>query len=589
MGIFLETNQQHSRRAFCKRIAIGTGALISGNLGCGSFSAFLQEAQPLSAHWDRRLDHYDFVVIGSGYGGSILAARISESKVPQKSVCILERGREWPVGTFPDTSEAADRAIRTPESNPLGLFEVRASRDISVLQGCGLGGTSLINGNVAIEADADVFRNDHWPKGVTYEALRPYYKVARKMLNVGRHPRADQFLRMRAMKRRAEEMGLKTEALDLAVNFESNGLNAHGVMQKPCTDCGDCFTGCNVGAKNTLPMNYLPAARANGTHIFTHTEVDWIEKRPEGLWRVHGRRYGLLGLPQPFMLDANNVVLAAGTLGTTGILLRSRDNGLALSGRLGEGFSGNGDFLAFAHNSDHQTNVLGFGNNPWHSWRRNAPGPAVVGGIRYHADKPLSQRFIVEDLSFPKAMIKPSQGWFRILDGQDTDEGDEVVELARRLLDRTDSPYADHNAMNHTMMYLVVGHDSAEGRIRLNSAGHAEVEWGGAGQQAIFESINAELYEHARSMGARFISNPVWDIRNVKSLITAHPLGGCRMSDSHEQGVVNEFGQAYSADGSLHEGLYVADGSVIPTSLGANPLLTIAALCEKIAASLVAS
>ncbi|MCG8405250.1 MAG: GMC family oxidoreductase [Phycisphaerales bacterium] len=575
-------DKTHSRRTFCKGLAVGAGAMAGAAFpGCDAILSLLNQPSSLADDWNQRRDKYDYVIVGSGYGGAILAARICEAR-PDATVCVLERGREWPVGSFPDTTEAYDRAVRSPVLNPLGLYEFRSSGNIGVLQGCGLGGTSLINANVALMPDANVFDPDKWPSGMTLESLRPYFDKAKSVLAPSPHPRADSFLKFQALGRGVSEDGAK--ALDLTVNYDLDGVNTFGVRQRPCIDCGDCLTGCNVGAKNTVAMNYLPYARANGAKLYARSEVGWIEKRPDNEWRLHGGHYGQIGLPQPFTLRADNVILAAGTLGSTEILLRSQANGLSLSKQLGQGFGGNGDFFGFAYNSDHQVNVLGFGNNPTHPWRRNAPGPSVIGGIRYNPDGPLAQRFIIEEMNIPKALIGQMMTSLRLLPAVDTDEGDESAESGRRLLDRPSRPYVDHNAVNHTMIYLVVGHDKANGRIFLNPDGRAEIDWSPtSGREQVLETINSELREYSRALGAQFIANPLWTVTDGQMLITAHPLGGCPMGDSHERGVVDEFGRVYAATGERHANLYVADGSVIPTSLGTNPFLTIAAVCERIA------
>jgi cholesterol oxidase len=328
----------------------------------------------LSKAWEQRRQLYDFVIVGSGYGGAILAARISGAALTSKpSVCILERGREWPVGTFPDTPDKAITAFRDPLLNPLGLYELRTFPDVSVIQGCSLGGTSLINANVTIVPDAEVFELLAWPRTVALAELQPYYDKAMQMLAARPHPRALELLKVQALDRRAREIDKSTIALNLAVNFELDGANPHGVEQKPCIDSGDCVSGCNVGAKNTLYMNYLPAAHRNGTEIFTSTQVDRVEKLADGAWQLHGRRYNGFGLPEKFPLDATRVILSASALGASEILLRSEMNGLSLSASVGTGFTGNGDFFGIAYNSDYQTNVLGFGSDPQHPWRVHAP------------------------------------------------------------------------------------------------------------------------------------------------------------------------------------------------------------------------
>ncbi|MBI3329905.1 MAG: GMC family oxidoreductase, partial [Nitrospinae bacterium] len=510
----------------------------------------------------------------------------------QKTVCILERGREWPVGTFPDTLLAVASATRHPLTNPLGLYEFLTFSDIAVIKGSGLGGTSLINANVAIVPDEEVFRQIAWPRTIGLTELQPYYQTAIQMLAARPHPKATELLKVKALDRRARELGTKAFGLNIAVNFDINGQNPHGVEQKPCIDCGDCVTGCNVGAKNTLYMNYLPLACNNGADIFTQTQVDWVEKLADGGWRVHGRRYNELHLPERFTLDAGRVILSAGSLGTAEILLRSELHGLSLSPRAGTSFSGNGDFFGLAYNADDQTNVLGFGSDPNHPWRPNAPGPSIVGAVRYDPTLPLDKRIVIEDLSVPKAYVSAVMIACGALGGEDTDVGDERDELARRLRDNPLAPYQAHNALNHSMFYLVMGHDDAKGTIRLNTSildpgGRVEIDWDDAGRQSLFTRINEELRRHARALGAHFISNPAWSFMELRKLLTAHPLGGCPLGEDSLQGAVDEFGRVFAGDASIHEGLFVADGSLIPTALGVNPFLTISALCERIADRLV--
>jgi cholesterol oxidase len=553
----------------------------------------VEESIMLSKAWKQRRQRYDFVIVGSGYGGAILAARISGAAIiPKPSVCILERGREWPVGTFPDTPDKATAAFRDPLVNPLGLYELRAFTDISVIQGCGLGGTSLINANVAIVPDAEVFEQIAWPRTIRLDALQPYYDRAAQMLAIRSHPRAHDLLKVQALDRRARELDDRAIALNLAVNFDLDGANPHRVEQKPCIDCGDCISGCNVSAKNTLYMNYLPTAHTHGTEIFTQTQVDWLEKVADGSWRVHGRWYNRFGLPEKFTLDATRVILSAGALGTSEILLRSEMNGLSLSPRVGTGFTGNGDFFGIAYNSDYQTNTLGFGRNPNHLWRPHAPGPTIVGAIRYAGHLPLDQRITVEDLAFPSASLSTVMLALGVLAGEDTDVGDERQEWARRLRDSPWKPYQQHNSLNHTMVYLVMGHDDAKGTLRLRTNtldpnGKLEIDWDDVGRQLVFTRINEELRRHARTLGAHFIANPIWDLLNIRRLLTAHPLGGCPLGEDHLHGAVDEFGRVFAGDGHIHEGLFVADGSLIPSALGVNPFLTISAVSEKIADQLV--
>jgi cholesterol oxidase len=543
----------------------------------------------LSTPWEQRKTRYDFVIIGSGYGGAITAARLAAANLdPKPSVCVLERGKEWAPGDYPETLEGVLGATRN-DLNPLGLFELLNHQDISVIKGSGLGGTSLINANVAIVPDREVFEQFDWPAAITYDALLPFYASAKKVLAANPHPRALELAKVQALDRRARELGTTAQALDIVVNFNPAGKNPYGVEQKPCIDCGNCVTGCNVGAKNTLYMNYLPMARNAGATILTQAKVEWLEKLQDGGWRIHGQHVDDDGGRDGFKIEAGEVVLAAGSLNSTEILLRSEHKGLSVSPALGTRFNGNGDFFGLAYNGDYQTNVLGYpyqqtpgaGDSP-------EPGPNIVGIVRYNGGLPEAQRIAVEDFSFPNAYAAAAKITFGLIRGVDTVTGNEAAQQARLDRDlRIGGPAHDPaGALNHSMLYLVMGQDNARGVILFETPffepdGRIRISWDQAGQQQIFTRMNEELRRHARALSGSFISNPTWSVFNLRHLITAHPLGGCPMGDDYLQGAVDPYGRVYSGDGGVHQGLYVSDGSVVPSALGVNPFLTISALTER--------
>ncbi len=546
----------------------------------------------LQTPWQDRRKAYDIVIIGSGYGGAITAARLATAKLnPPRSICILERGKERAPGDYPEAPLDVAGAVRS-DVNPLGLYELLNYTDISVIKGSGLGGTSLINANVAIRPDREVFEQFHWPAAITYDALAPMYDKAFAVLAANPHPRALQLGKVQALDRRARELGTTAQALDIVVNFTIDGTNPYGVQQKPCINCGNCVTGCNVGAKNTLYMNYLPMAKNAGAIIHTQTKVEWVEKVAGGGWRIHGKHVKGPGDDESFTLDAGEVILSAGSLNTTEILLRSEMHGLSVSPALGTKFNGNGDFFGLAYNGAYETDVLGY---PYRDTPPASdspePGPNIVGIVRYNGTLPEAQRIAVEDFSFPSASVLAARAAFGAIRGQDTVAGNEDAQLQRLLLDLdpTSDPHNPNGALNHTMLYLVMGQDNARGTILFEAPiterdGRIRVSWDGAGQQQIFTTMNEELRRHARALQGSFISNPTWSFFNLGHLITAHPLGGCPMGDDYLQGAVDVYGRVFAGDGSVHPGLYVTDGSIIPSALGVNPFLTISALTERFAA-----
>ena len=311
-------------------------------------------------------EEYQAVVIGSGYGGGVAASRLSRAG---QRVCVLERGREILPGEYPDDLfEANDEfQIDTVEGrigSRLGMFDYRSNEDVNVLVGCGLGGTSLINANVSLEMKPGLFEEEGWPEVFRQnpDILDPYYQRARMMLGAQPYPEHYPPLnKLEALERSARMLG-KAENFyrpPLNVNFVTQ-TNRFGVDQAACNGCGDCTSGCNVTAKNTTLMNYLPDAAAHGAEIYTKAHVDYLE-RQDGRWIIHYTACDATPEVKATVV-ADIVVLAAGSLGSTEILLRSREHGLSLSTELGKRFSGNGDVLGFGYNCYWKSRSAGSGD-----------------------------------------------------------------------------------------------------------------------------------------------------------------------------------------------------------------------------------
>lgn len=536
---------------------------------------------------------YDIVVIGSGYGGSIAASRLARAG---KKVCLLERGKELQPGEYPDgQKEAAKEMQFNMPHQHLGsktaLYEFHMNKDINVFVGCGLGGTSLVNANVCIEADKRVFEDESWPKEIRDDPASVDRGVqrAREMLRPECYPEGKNgytvLPKTEAMKVAAQAMNEKFSYAPINVTFES-GVNHVGVEQHKCDLCGDCVTGCNYGAKNTTLMNYLPDAKNHGAEIFTEVAVQYLEK-VNGQWIVY---YQLQEADRekfdaPFMfVRADMVILGAGSLGSTEILLKSREKGLKLSNMLGKRFTGNGDVLGFGFNNDHAINGIGFGaNKP--GGKVKAVGPCIGGIIDMRNKEKLADGFVIEEGAIPGALSGVLPGVFisvaRLL-GKDTDKNlkDFIIEKFRKIKSLILGAY--QGALNNTLTYLVMSHDDGNGILKLKSD-RIRVDWPGVGKQEIFKTVNSKLKEATKALGGTYVTNPSWSKAMNFDLVTVHPLGGCIMADTAEKGVVNHAGQIYASDKGteLHKGLYVTDGAIIPRSVGVNPLLTISALAER--------
>ena len=538
---------------------------------------------------DRLAQEYDVVVVGSGYGGAISASRLARAGM---KVCLLERGDERQPGDFPEGSLEGMREIQMDMPNrrigsPNALFDFRVNPDISVIIGCGLGGTSLINANVAILPDERVWLDPVWPQAIRddlHTRIAAGVERAREMLRPVPMPARMSPTKTRAMERSAKHIGAPFMRPPIAVTFE-DGRNHVGIEQSACNSCGNCVGGCNRGSKNTLLTNYLPDARNHGAEIFTGTVVRRVERRGKR-WLVRfdladGAR-ARFGAPAMFVA-ADTVILAAGSLGSTEILLRSREAGLPLSDRLGKAFTGNGDVLGFAYNADIPINGIGVG-----SAHGNGPGPCITGLIDLRDTDRLEDALIIEEGVIPSTLAPMLGTSFAIasgLLGRDTDSGlrDFAEEKARQLQSLVPGLVA--GALANTQTFLVMAHDNSCGEISLVDD-RARISWPDCGTQPIFERINGLLYRATEALGGTYVKNPTWAASLGKSLVTVHPLGGCGIGASAELGVVDHRGRVFAgaAGDDVHPGLYVADGAIMPRSLGVNPFLTISAMAERNAA-----
>jgi cholesterol oxidase len=506
-------------------------------------------------------------VIGSGYGGGVAASRLARAG---QRVCVIEKGKEFPTGSFPSRLPELRRELqlnggKLRSGSRTGLFDFRLGTDIHVLVGCGLGGGSLINAGVALKPDARVFADPVWPDELSADGLLELgFKRAAAMLRPSRYANAPELTKFRALASASTAFGVPPVAAPVVVSFEDI-VNPAGVAQPACTLCGDCCSGCNVGAKNTVAMTYLPDAKAHGAEIFTELSVSHLAKGAGG-WGVYFAPSDAKDATAS-MVEAKTVVLAAGTLGSTEILLRSRERGLGLSDRLGDGFSANGDIIAFALGGKERVNGIGVGVPP--KFEGDIVGATVAGQIELPDATDLDRSMILQEGVLPSALA-PLLPVFFIAGGR-------ILGAAQSLIKGV-----YQGPLSHLHTFFVVSHDDANGRISLDN-GNAQVHWPGAGDEPVYARVDAALTKAAAAVGARYIKSPLAATNMGTKPATAHPLGGCGMGQTAGEGVVNHKCQVFDgrSEETTHSGLYVCDGSVIPRSIGVNPLLTITALAER--------
>jgi cholesterol oxidase len=534
---------------------------------------------------------YDVVVVGSGYGGGVAASRLSRCG---KRVAVLERGREFAIGDFPDRFVEAQEQVQVSadgahvSGSRLGLYDLRLGRDIHVFVGCGLGGGSLINANVSLPPDPRVWDDPVWPQELSADQTRQEgFARAEEVLRPVPYPGTTPLHKLAALEVSGNALGRDVVRPPINVTFERQ-VNYAGVEQPACTLCGDCCAGCNVGSKNTVQVTYIADAFQHGAEIFTETRVTHVQ--PErGRWRVFFEPMGherekFAAAAQSIIADV--VILAAGTLGSTEILLRSREQGLAVSQHLGERFTGNGDVLAFGYNNNVPVNGIGVGDPP--TADVDPVGPCITGLIDLRNTARLEDGMVIEEGSIPSGLapVLPALlagGAARF--GEDMDRG--ILDaLEERWRERQSLLFgAYQGAVNRTQTYLVMSHDDGKGLIALEG-GRLKVAWDGVAGQPNFKAAMRNLKKATQATGGTFIPNPLTDTHLGNNLITVHPLGGCAMGQDRTRGVVNHKCQVFDAHPdtdprAVHAGLYVCDGSVIPRPLGVNPLLTITALAER--------
>lgn len=513
----------------------------------------------------------DAIVVGSGFGGAVTAARLAAHGY---RVVVLERGRRWDVDSFPRRpGDPWMFDVRDP-ARKNGWFDFRAFPKMSVVQGAGVGGGSLVYANISVDAKPDSF-NTGWPAEITPAELAPHYTKVHETMGTRPIPSNQLPARTRLLKKAAEQRGWgpRFRQLDLAVTFDETWsydlpdahdvsrsksvTNPQGRPQGTCIHLGDCDIGCKVKARNTLDLNYLAIAEDHGADIRPLHLVRHVEAHGSG-YRVHFERIAE-GHLVPDHLDGRIVILAAGSLGSTEILLRCRDGGTLpqISPMVGQGWSSNGDFL-----------TPGF-----HLGTRVLPtrGPTITAAIDLLDGTVDQQDIFIEDGGLPDV----ARGFLEDLveTPHQIPEQERVrVEFLRLL--------AQLRALTHIMPWFAQSRDAADGVMSLED-GQLSLDWQIAASKRTIDAVVKTHEQLAMSTGGIPLVPAPW--RFKQELITPHPLGGARMASTKAEGVVNHMGEVFDCPN-----LFVADGAIVPKALGLNPSKTIAALAEHIAAQIIA-
>jgi cholesterol oxidase len=554
-------------------------------------------------------EHVDAVIVGSGFGGSVTAYRLAKEGI---GVCLLERGKPYPPGSFARTPREMRANFWDPSEGLQGMFDIWSFRGIDAVVCSGLGGGSLIYANVFIRKDEHWFDSvmpdgTHVPWPVTRADLDPHYDNVHAIIRptpypFGRAPYKDT-PKTGAYRDAAAAAGVEWFLPDLAITFGADPANpvigeqipeaipnVHGMPRSTCRLVGECDVGCNYGAKNSLDYTYLSLAKHHGADLRTRHEVRTFAPRAGGGWLVRyvehtdehvGESFDTSTLPVR-EIACERLILSAGALGTPFLLLRNRDALGGLPPAMGSRFSGNGDLLSFVTNARHPD------GSPW--LLESPIGPAITSTIRvpdendggsgpgYYIQEggfPAWASWLQEGLDLPGELRRVAhfllrRVWAQVKHSPQSEIGSQIADV----LDDADQAAT-------LLPMLGMGRDTPDGRYSLSAdERHLALAWTEDTSQVYLGRVRETMEALNDALGGDWVQNP---LSHLHRLITVHPLGGAPMGTDPESGVVDSHGRVFG-----HPGLHVADGSVIPGPVGPNPSFTIAALADRFADAIVA-
>ena len=514
--------------------------------------------------------NFDYVIVGSGFGGSVCALRLAEKGY---SVAVLEQGK-W-IG--PEEVKKADSSVRhflwAPQMGMHGFFGQPIFRHVGVVHGVGVGGGSLVYAAVLLEPKPEFFADEAWSGlGVDWQAeLGPHYAMAKAMLGVVENPVYDKMDHLLEQTARAMGAGGTFGPTPNGIYFGKPGETVDdpffwgkGPRRTGCKLCGDCLTGCGEGAKNSLDRNYLHLAQRAGAKILPHHKVRAIAPLPGGGYKLQARHPAMTGKRHP-EITCRNVVLSGGVLGTLELLFRCRDELGTLTGvsdQLGRVVRTNSEAIVAVLSPDKDDDLT----------RGNSISSHFYPDDHTHITQnrfPEGYRFMrwymgaLVDGERPLVRALKGLGSFIARPGQTTASW-RARNWRKRITVLTVMQHLDNQV---AFVYgRSVAKPFAKGLHSRRVPGKAAPTY--------LPQANRAARTMAEISGGTAQNIMLESIGNMS--VTAHILGGCHMGSDASGGVIDTRHQVFG-----HPGLYVVDGSAISANVGVNPSLTITALAER--------
>lgn len=510
-------------------------------------------------------EFYDFVIIGSGFGGSVSALRLSEKGY---KVLVIEKGKWWKPEDFPETNWNLRKWMWLPVFRYFGIFKMTFLRHVGILSGVGVGGGSLVYANTLPRPKRAFFQSGSWAGVEDWEnELEPFYKEAERMLGAARNPKL--FDSDLALQKVAEEMGHKDkfESTDVAIFFGEPEVTVpdpffggQGPQREGCTNCGGCMTGCRYNAKNTLDKNYLYLAIKKGTTVLAEHKV--VDVRPDGTddgsqgYVISYKNSTSLFSGKKRQIKAKEVIFAGGVLGTVRMLLDMKRKGLPkLSDKTGDDIRTNNESLVLVHS---------------HKNDKDFSKGVAIGSI-FPPDK---------DSHVEPVRYSSGSGFFKLMGIPMIYGRNAPVRIGKLFIHLLRHPapmlrvYFSKNFSKESVILLFMQHLDSTLRFKRGIFNlYSTVSTGKA--PTSFIPMAKELAVRTAKIinGAPFVmtTEVLFGIPT-----TAHILGGAVIGCSSKTGVIDKNHQVFG-----YENLYVCDGSAISANPGVNPSLTITAMTER--------